>query len=136
MPLDFDITPTVRQSSGLPFDQLRIIQQFVDLPLARIRRGLIYFFAGWGPLSSHYFALTTRALAAMDTSRLEIYVVDIDSVPGEFLRTTFGHYHPAGSGETAWVRDGRIVSVSDGLGAEVESEFVSRTQQLLGDETR
>ncbi len=135
MSLDFDITPAVRQGTGLPFERLRIIHQFADLSLAGIRRGIVYFFAGWGPLSTHYFALTTRTLAALDTSRLEIYVVDIDSVPGEFLKATFGHSHPAGSGETAWVRDGRIVSVSDGLGVEVETEFLRHTAELFEDQT-
>ena len=135
MPIEFDITPAVRQSSAIPFECLTVIRRFEDLPLAQIRRGIVYFFAGWSGLSLTYFRLATKSLASlMDTPGLEIYVVDIDCVPGDFLMSTFGHSYPAGSGETVWVRDGHIVSVADTyLGPEVEAEVSRRTRELLHD---
>jgi hypothetical protein len=135
MPIEFDITSAVRQSCAIPFERLKLIRRFEDLPLAQIRCGIVYFFAGWSGLSMLYFHVATKSLASLtDTSGLEIYVVDIDCVPGDFLMSTFGHLHPAGSGETVWVRDGRIVSVMDAyLGLAVEAEISRRTRELLHD---
>ena len=137
MPIEFDITSAVRQSSAIPYERLTLIRRFEDLPLAQIRRGIVYFFAGWSALSLAYFRLATKSLAALtNTSGLDIYVVDMDCVPGDFLMSTFGHLHPAGSGETVWVRDGRIVSVVDAyLGPTAEAEVSRRTRELLDNST-
>lgn len=134
MPIEFDIMPAVKEHSAISFELLTLVRRFENLPLQQIRRGIVYFFAGWSGLSLAFFRRLTKALASSDTSHLEIYVVDIDCVPGEFLMSTFGHFHPAGSGETLWIRDGRIVSVVDAYpGSEVEAEVLKRTKELLHD---
>jgi hypothetical protein len=131
-PLRFDIASAVPQSSALPFERLRLVHHFRTLRLAQIRCGLIYFFAGWGPISMQGFRLVTRALASIDTQGLEVIVVDIDSVPPDFLMATFGHAHPAGMGETIWVRNGRIVAALETYIAGVlEPGIVARTHSLL-----
>ena len=135
MPIEFDITSAVREQSALPFERLTVIRRFEDLPLGRIRRGIVYFFAGWSGLSLTYFHRMTMVLAPWADTNLQIYVVDIDCVPGDFMMSTFGHSHPAGSGETVWVRDGRIVSVVDiYLGPQVDAEVLKRTKELLEDD--
>lgn len=132
MPIEFDITAAVRQNSAISFDRVTLIHRFEDLPLARIRRGIIYFFAGWSGLSLHYFRRITTSLASFtDTPDLVIYVVDIDCVPEDFLMSTFGHSNPAGSGETVWVCEGRIVSAVDIWLGDLHAEVSRRTRELL-----
>jgi hypothetical protein len=132
MPLDFDITASVKEQSAIPFERLTLVRRFDELPLAQIRRGIVYFLAGWSGLSLIYFYRLTKALTPFVGTSLEIYVVEIDCVPAEFMMSTFGHSHPAGSGETIWVRDGRVVSVVDAYdGPQVDSEVLLRTRELL-----
>ena len=134
MPIKFDITSGVKEQSAIPFERLTVVRRFEELPLAQIRRGIVYFFAGWSGLSLTYFHRATKVLTPFVDTSLEIYVVDIDCVPGDFMMSTFGHSHPAGSGETIWVRDGRIVSVVDTyLGPQVDAEVLRRTRELLYD---
>jgi hypothetical protein len=136
MPVDFDITPVVREYSSLPFERLTVVRRFEDLPLSQIRRGIIYFFAGWSGPSVSFFRQATDALASMNSSSLEIYVVDIDCVPEEFMTDVFGktYVYPSGSGETAWIRDGRVVSVMRTYPrADFQTEVLRRTTELLQD---
>ena len=135
MPIEFDITLGVKQQSAIPFERLTVVRRFEDLPLGRIRRGIVYFFAGWSGPSLFYFHRITQVLTPLADTNLEIYVVDIDCVPGDFMMSTFGHLHPAGSGETIWVRDGRIISVAGAyLGPQVDAEVLGRTKELLEDD--
>jgi len=134
MPIEFDITSGVKEQSAVPFERLTVIRRFEELSLAQICRGIVYFFAGWSGFSLTYFHRATKVLASFVDTSLEIYVVDIDCVPEDFMMSTFGHSHPAGSGETIWVRDGRIVSVVDAyLGPQVDAEVLRRTRELLHD---
>ena len=132
MQMEFDITPGVRQQSAIPFERMRVVRQFDELSLAQIRRGIVYFFAGWSGLSLHYFHRVTKVLTFFMDTNLEIYVVDIDSVPRDFMMNTFGHSHPAGNGETIWVRDGYITSTADmDLDSQFETEVSQRSKTLL-----
>jgi hypothetical protein len=136
MPIEFDITPAVKQHTAIPFERLTVIRHFDHLRLARVRRGIIYFFAGWSGLSISHFHRVTKSLASLtDVPYLEIYIVDIDCVPKDFMMSTFGHRHPAGSGETAWVRDGQIVSVVDIWLSDIDAEVSRRTRELFHETT-
>jgi hypothetical protein len=131
MNTEFDITPTVMQSSALPPERVRIIRRFEDLPLARIRRGIVYVLAAWSAPSIMHFGRITRALARSDRPNLEFYVLDIDCVPHDFMTATFQH-SAAGAGETMWVRDGVVVaSVLTYPRGDVEAEFLKRTKESL-----
>jgi hypothetical protein len=65
-------------------ERVRIISRFEDLPLAQIRRGIVYILAAWSDPSVMHFRLITEAFSRIDWSRLEFYLVDIDCVPDDF----------------------------------------------------
>jgi hypothetical protein len=80
------------------------------------------------------FRAITQALSRMDWSGLELYVVDIDCVPKNFMLQTFRLGTSAGAGETCWVRDGVIAaSVLTYSPSGVEAEFDRLTRELLYD---
>lgn len=135
MPTDFDITVTVTQYCAVPLERVRIVRRFEDLPLARIRRGVVYLLAAWSGPSVMHFRVITEALSRIDSSGLEFYVVDIDCVPKDFMLASFQRSAPAGAGETVWVRDGAVVaSVLTYSRAGVEAEFMRHTRELIDDD--
>jgi len=112
-------------------DRTRFHSEADRAVLGTIRCGVLFFMAFWSTYSRQVFAELKRVLAEMDPEgRLELVVVDVDGCTGldkvpEFAGMNLG----AGAGETAWVKEGRVVSVS-GLGLHPEC-FGPNTQALL-----
>ncbi len=97
--------------------------------ISTIRYGVLFVMAFWSGSARLAFAELKRVLEAADPdSRLELIVVDTDGCPDLYELPEFvGKL--AGAGETAWIRDGRIVHTS-GLGYHPEC-FEPYTRQLL-----
>lgn len=123
-------------------DGLRSLAKYSKLPVERIRyhadadegtvrsigRGILFLMAFWSGPSVQAFARLTEVLASLPSHDLELVVVDVDgSAPLYELPEFKGKV--SGCGETAWVRDGRIVATS-GQGMNVEC-FKPNTLALL-----
>jgi hypothetical protein len=77
-----------------------------------IRCGVLFVMAFWSGPSVVAFVKLTEVLGSLDPdARLEFVVVDTDGAPALYQRAEFiGRMH--GMGETAWVKDGRILCSS------------------------
>jgi hypothetical protein len=97
--------------------------------IASIRLGVLFVMAFWSGTSRQGFAHLKRVLSITDpTGRLELVVVDTDGCPDLYTSPEFvGKMH--GHGEVAWVRDWRVVSMSE-VGYHPEC-FEPYTRQLL-----
>jgi hypothetical protein len=121
---------------------LRSLAKYSKLPVERIiyhatadegtvrsiGRGVLFLMAFWSGQSVRAFAKLTEVLAALPSDDLELVVVDVDGSAALYELPEFKGLI-TGAGETAWVRDGRIVATS-GLGMNVEC-FKPNTLALL-----
>lgn len=100
--------------SRLPAERIRYVPDADAATVRSIRRGVLFLMAFWSGPAVQAFAKLTEILARLDAEGLELVVVDVDGSPDLYELPEFkGKVH--GYGETAWVRDGLIVSTS-GLG--------------------
>jgi hypothetical protein len=114
--------------------RLRFLAEADRSTLDSIRFGVLFVMAFWSGSSRKAFAELKRALTECDpTGRLELVVVDTDGCPELYELPEFvGKMH--GAGETAWVKDGKIVRTS-GLGFHPEC-FRPFTQQLMNEQPK
>jgi hypothetical protein len=100
--------------SRLPVERIKYIPD-ADASIVRsIRRGVLFLMAFWSGPAIQAFAKLTEVLARLDAEGLELVVADVDGSPDLYELPEFkGKVH--GAGETAWVRNGKIV-VTSGLG--------------------
>lgn len=114
--------------SKLPVERIRYVHDAEEATVRSIRRGVLFLMAFWSGPSVQAFAKLTEVLARLDTEGLELVVADVDGSPDLYELPEFkGKVHCAG--ETAWVRDGKIVATS-GLGLNTAC-FEANTVGLL-----
>jgi hypothetical protein len=108
--------------------RLRFLAESDRSVIATIGLGVLFVIAFWSGPSRKAFAELKRVLAKTDPSgRLEFVVVDTDGCPDLYEAPEFvGKIH--GYGETAWIKDGKIVCTADGHHSECFEDF---THQLL-----
>jgi hypothetical protein len=99
--------------------------------LGTVRCGVLFLMAFWSIYARQAFTELKRVLAEVDPEgHLELLVVDIDGSSELAKVLDFGGmYFPAGVGETAWVKDGYVISTS-GFGLHPEC-FGPNTRALL-----
>jgi hypothetical protein len=114
--------------SKLPIERIRYVAD-ADLETVRsIRCGLLYLMAFWSGPSVQAFAKLTEIVGRLSADNLELVVIDVDGSPDLYEMPEFkGKVH--GAGETAWVKDGRIIATS-GLGLNIAC-FEPNTLALL-----
>jgi hypothetical protein len=97
--------------------------------LATIRCGVLFAMAFWSGHARKAFQELKRVLEEADPDgKLELVVVDADGCPDIYDLPEFvGKMH--GAGETAWVREGKVIRTS-GLGYHPEC-FEPNTRLLL-----
>lgn len=100
--------------SKLPVERIRYDPDAEESSVRSIRRGVLFLMAFWSGPSVQAFAKLTEVLARLDAEGLELVVVDVDGSPDLYDLPEFKG-KVRGYGETAWVRDGKIVATS-GLG--------------------
>jgi hypothetical protein len=115
--------------SKLPIGRVIYLPDADEAIIMSIGRGILFLMAFWSGHSITAFAKLTEVIARLDQGgALELVVVDVDGSPALYQVPEFvGKVH--GAGETAWIRNGKIVATS-GLGLNVEC-FVPNTQLLL-----
>jgi hypothetical protein len=116
-------------SKHLPATRIKYYAAADESVIQTIRCGILFVMAWWsGPARRAYIDLA-EVLSKLDAAgRLEFVVVDTDGVPALYERAEFiGRM--TGSGETAWIKDGRIVTTS-GLGFNPDC-FETNTKTLL-----
>lgn len=109
--------------------RLRFLPVSNRMVIATIKLGVLFVMAFWSGYSRKAFAELKRVLAECDpTGRLELVVVDTDGCPDLDITPEFhGRLH--GYGETAWIKDGKIVRTS-GAGYHPEC-FEGFTREML-----
>jgi hypothetical protein len=117
--------------SRLPAERIIYYPGADETVFREIRCGVLFVMAFWSGPSVMAFARLTEVLSNLDPDgRLQFVVVDTDGVPALYEMAEFlGRMH--GAGETAWVKDGRIVRTS-GLGFNPDC-FVPNTLELLAE---
>jgi hypothetical protein len=117
----------VTEVTGNP-DGLRSLAKYSKLPVERIRyvpdagaeilqtidRGILFLMAFWSIHSVRGFTALTEVLAHLGAEELELVVVDVDGSPKLFQVPELWD-NPHCCGETAWIRQGKIVATS-GIG--------------------
>ncbi len=80
--------------------------------IGEIRCGVLFLMAFWSIHACHAFTKLTEVLSWLDPEgKLQFVGVDIDGVPAASHITEFlGQI--GGAGETAWIREGRVVAIS------------------------
>jgi hypothetical protein len=97
--------------SQLPPQRIRYVPDADEATVRSIRRGILFLMAFWSGPSVGAFAMLTEILARLDAEGLELVVADVDGSPDLYELPEFkGKVH--GAGETAWVREGKIVATS------------------------
>jgi hypothetical protein len=97
--------------------------------MGSIPLGVLFVMAWWSGPSRQAFAKLKQVLAEVDPNgRLELVVVDADGCADLAVCPEFaGTLH--GNGETAWIREGRVIRTS-GIGFHSEC-FEPNTRELL-----
>jgi hypothetical protein len=110
----------------------RYVGEDKSFAIANVECGVLFFMAFWSGPARQGFAELKQVLAEIDPGgRIELVVIDLDGctemhkVPGLSVAMLSGGY-----GETAWVKDGRVVSTT-GRGFHPEC-FRENTLALLG----
>jgi len=114
--------------SKLPAERIKYVADANEDTVRSIGRGILFLMAFWSGPSVMAFAKLTEVLAALKADDLELVVVDVDGSVDLYVLPEFKG-QVSGSGETAWVRHGKIVNTS-GRGLNVES-FKPNTLALL-----
>ena len=114
--------------SKLPVERISYHADADEATVRSIGRGVLFLMAFWSGPSVMAFAKLTEVLTALKADDLELVVVDVDGSPDLYELAEFKG-KISGSGETAWVRLGKIVNTS-GRGLNVEC-FKTNTLALL-----
>jgi hypothetical protein len=125
-----DIATVLREHAKMPFERLRVARHVDGLHISTIRRGIIFIFAVWSGPAIAAFHRFTRLLADIDTTGIDLVVLDADCLTAETSRTLWGR-NVGGGGETLWVRDGVVVARSLLYIPDSEPEVLQRTRDLI-----
>jgi hypothetical protein len=102
---------TLAKFSKLPVGRIRYVPDADLATVWSIHRRILFLMAFWSGPSIKGFARQTEVLAHLDAEALELVVVDVDGSPDLYELPEFKG-KVAGAGETAWVRDGKIIATS------------------------
>jgi tricorn protease-like protein len=116
--------------SKLPSKRIKYIADARPEIIEKINRGIVFLMAFWSTYSVKAFTKLTQTLVNSNAEAIELIVVDVDGAAALDDIPELKGRLTTGAGETAWVRDGKIVSVS--LNAESHSVCLeSNTFALL-----
>ncbi len=107
---EFDIRPMVDKHSAMPIARLRVLQNFDEVHLSDMRRGIVFVLAAWSGPAVIGLQRFTRAIQSLDTRSLDLVVLDTDCLNEDSATQLSGgpNFTTGGWGETIWIRDGRV----------------------------
>jgi hypothetical protein len=113
------------RSSKFPVERIQYVPDATVEAVRSIDRGILFVIAFWtGPAFRAYHELTAAITRLKAEEKLQIVVADIDGVPELMSIPEIGLLR--GSGETAWIRSGKILAYSGGR--ETPSGLLARRQ--------
>lgn len=135
MRTDFDICPMVEKHSAIPIARLRVLQNFDEVQLSDVRRGIIFVFAAWSGPAVMGLQRFTKVIQPLDTRSLDLVVLDTDCLTEDSVAQLFGvpSFSSGGWGEAIWIRDGCIIARVLAHTAP-ESMIERHTRELLDDD--
>jgi hypothetical protein len=125
-----DIATVLKKRAKMPFERLRLARNLDELHMSTIRRGIIFIFAVWSGPAIAAFHRLTQLLADIDTTGLDLVVLDTDCLTAEAGRALWGR-NVGGGGETLWVRDGVVVARSLLYVPDSQPEVLQHTRDLI-----
>jgi hypothetical protein len=136
MQMDFDIRPMVERISAVPIARLRVLRSFDEVQLPAMRRGIIFVFAAWSGPAVTGFQRFTKVIQELDTSSLDLVVLDTDCLTEDSAAELFGvpSFTSGGWGEAIWIQDGRVIARAISNNAP-ESMIEQNTKELLDHKT-
>ncbi len=127
-----DISDVLKKHAKMPFERLRVAGHLDELGMSSIRRGIVFIFAVWSGPAIIAFERFTRVLAGIDTTGVDLVVLDTDCLSSEAGNALWGG-NVGGGGETVWIRDGVVVARSLLYVPEGEAELVRHTRDLFNE---
>lgn len=115
--------------SKLPVERIKYVSDAGVETIREIDRGIVFLMAFWSIYSVKAFAGLTEVLIRMHAERLDLIVVDVDGSSELEAIPEFKERLSLGYGETAWVRNGKLVALSGNPDAAC---FEANTVALLG----
>jgi hypothetical protein len=115
--------------SKCPEVEIRYEPNATPETIHKLENGLVFFMAFWSGPAIHSFVTLTEVLQQLQADSLVLVVVDVDGSKALEHFPEFRGVIDSGSGEVAWVRNGRIVATT-GRSLDAES-FKDNTLSLL-----
>ena len=110
---DDALAALTRMNPSLPASRIRYHAALTEAIIREIRFGVLFFMAWWSSPARQAYANLARVAAAVDpTNSLEVHVANVDGCEGLEGMSELASALTSGSGETAWIADGRIVAFS------------------------
>jgi GNAT superfamily N-acetyltransferase len=104
--------PSLLKYSALTPERFVYFEKADQTLFPEIRCGIIFIMAYWSGPSVQRFAALTKTIARLDQEGLlQLWIVDIDGLPEPPALKGFP-LRLSGSGETAWLRDGKLLCSS------------------------
>jgi hypothetical protein len=125
MPGRADGFRVLEQYSKLPVERYRYVPDADDEVVRSIRTGILFLQAFWSGSSYISFRRLAEVLLRLDVPHLELVVIDVDGWQNLYENPQLRH-RIHGYGEAAWIRDGKIVFVTDGKTSAEELESIAR----------
>lgn len=125
-----NIADVLKKHCSMPFDRLRLVQEFDALCVPAMQRGIVFIFAVWSGPAIIAFQRFTRVLSHIDTADLDLVVLDTDCLTPETGVALWGR-NVGGGGETIWVRNGVVVGRALLCDANSEFEIARLTRSLI-----
>ena len=125
-----DIVDILKEHSEMPFEHLRVVRDLDTLGVPAIQKGIIFIFAVWSGPAVIAFKRFTCVLSRIDTTGLDLVVLDTDCLSPEAGLALWGR-EVGGGGETLWAHNGIIVGRALLYLPESEPELIKLTQMLI-----
>jgi hypothetical protein len=112
-------------------DRVYPVTSLEHFSISTIQQGIVFVMAVWsGPARKAYQVLKTvlEQPAFLD---VRLYVINIDQLTPEFVERELPGASFGGSGETFWVKNGKIMHAIRGFGADHRHVLEIQTESIL-----
>ena len=127
------ILPIIEKHCALPVEHFRVVEDFHEVQIEQIQRGIIFVVAVWSGPSLVGFKRFTKTIKSLETNSLDLVILDIDSLTAHSTNELFGvpSFTTGGWGEAIWVCRGKIIA-RELTHIAPEALIEQHTNELLG----